>query len=362
MIWFHGSSVGEVLSIIPLVKELEKQENISQILITSNTLSSAKVLKSIKFKKTIHQFFPIDANFIVNKFLKYWKPRVCIFVESEIWPNAIKNIKKKKLPLILINARITNKSYRKWKALNFFSKDLFSMFDLCLPQNKETFKYLRKLGSNNVKLVGNLKLCEIKKESPEKLNYSQLNFFRSKKVLFTGLSTHSSEEIFCTEIFSKLRKNKSEVLILIPRHIERSYLIEKDLNERNLITYKHSSKGKIHKNTDVYLVDTYGEAKKFLGLSKIIFTGGSLIPHGGQNPLDAVRSNSIVIHGPSVYNFTEIYKFLSKEKISFKFNTLKQAINLVKNKNSVNYNTKIKLSIISNKILNKTKVELSKYV
>ena len=362
LIWFHGSSVGEVLSIIPLVKELEKQENISQILITSNTLSSAKVLKSIKFKKTIHQFFPIDANFIINKFLKYWKPRVCIFVESEIWPNAIKNIKKKKLPLILINARITNKSYRKWKALNFFSKDLFSMFDLCLPQNKETFKYLRKLGSNNVKLVGNLKLCEIKKESPEKLNYSQLNFFRSKKVLFTGLSTHSSEEIFCTEIFSKLRKNKSEVLILIPRHIERSYLIEKDLNERNLITYKHSSKGKIHKNTDVYLVDTYGEAKKFLGLSKIIFTGGSLIPHGGQNPLDAVRSSSIVIHGPSVYNFTEIYKFLSKEKISFKFNTLKQAINLVKNKNSVNYNTKIKLSIISNKILNKTKVELSKYV
>ena len=123
LIWFHGSSVGEVLSIIPLVKELEKQENISQILITSNTLSSAKVLKSIKFKKTIHQFFPIDANFIINKFLKYWKPRVCIFVESEIWPNAIKNIKKKKLPLILINARITNKSYRKWKALNFFSKE-----------------------------------------------------------------------------------------------------------------------------------------------------------------------------------------------------------------------------------------------
>ena len=362
MIWFHGSSVGEVLSIIPLVRELEKKNDLAQILITSNTLSSAKVLKNLKFKKTIHQFFPIDANFIVKRFLKYWKPKACIFIESEIWPNVIRNIKKQKLPLILLNARITNKSYKRWKKINSFSNKLFSMFDLCLPQNKETFKYLKKLGSKKIKLIGNLKLCEIKEENSKKLNSSQMSFLRSKKVLFTGLSTHYSEETFCTDLFLNLRRNKNEILILIPRHVERTDLIEKDLREKKLVTHKHSSKRKINKKTDVYLVDTYGEAKKFLGLSKVIFTGGSLISHGGQNPLDAVRNNSIVIHGPSIYNFTEIYKFLSKEKMSFKFKNLNQAIKLVKNRNLNNRNTKTKLSLISQKILNKTKIELFKYV
>ncbi len=362
LIWFHGSSVGEVLSIIPLVRELEKKNDLAQILITSNTLSSAKVLKNLKFKKTIHQFFPIDANFIVKRFLKYWKPKACIFIESEIWPNVIRNIKKQKLPLILLNARITNKSYKRWKKINSFSNKLFSMFDLCLPQNKETFKYLKKLGSKKIKLIGNLKLCEIKEEKSKKLNSSQMSFLRSKKVLFTGLSTHYSEETFCTDLFLNLRRNKNEILILIPRHVERTDLIEKDLREKKLVTHKHSSKRKINKKTDVYLVDTYGEAKKFLGLSKVIFTGGSLISHGGQNPLDAVRNNSIVIHGPSIYNFTEIYKFLSKEKMSFKFKNLNQAIKLVKNRNLNNRNTKTKLSLISQKILNKTKIELFKYV
>ena len=362
LIWFHGSSVGEVLSIIPLVRELEKKNDLAQILITSNTLSSAKVLKNLKFKKTIHQFFPIDANFIVKRFLKYWKPKACIFIESEIWPNVIRNIKKQKLPLILLNARITNKSYKRWKKINSFSNKLFSMFDLCLPQNKETFKYLKKLGSKKIKLIGNLKLCEIKEDNSKKLNSSQMSFLRSKKVLFTGLSTHYSEETFCTDLFLNLRRNKNEILILIPRHVERTDLIEKDLREKKLVTHKHSSKRKINKKTDVYLVDTFGEPKKFLGLSKVIFTGGSLISHGGQNPLDAVRNNSIVIHGPSIYNFTEIYKFLSKEKMSFKFKNLNQAIKLVKNRNLNNRNTKTKLSVISQKILNKTKIELFKYV
>jgi len=362
LVWFHGSSVGEVLSIIPLIQELEKEKKIDQILITSNTLSSKKVLSKIKFKKTIHQYFPIDTNYMVKKFLNHWKPKACIFIESEIWPNMICGIKEKKLPLILLNARITNKSYKKWKKIKFFSRKLFSMFDLCLPQNQETYKYLKDLGSNKLKLLGNLKLCEMKQNNYEKLNSSQINFFKSKKILFTGYSTHQNEENFCADIFTNIRKNKNEVLILIPRHIERADLIEKELSNKSLIVYKHSSKKKIGKYTDVYLVDTYGEAKKFLGLSKVIFTGGSIIPHGGQNPLDAVRNNSIVIHGPNIQNFTEIYKFLNKEKISFKFNNLNQALNLVKNKNSINQNTKLKLNKISTKILAKTKSVLLMYV
>ena len=362
LIWFHGSSVGEVLSIIPLVHELEKNKKISQILITSNTLSSAKVLKKINFKKTIHQFYPLDVNFIVKKFLNHWKPKSCIFIESEIWPNMIKNIKEKKMPLVLLNARITNSSFKKWKKLSFFSNRLFSMYDLCLPQNLETYKYLKKLGAKKLRLIGNLKLCETKENNLTSLNSSQLKFFKSKKILFTGYSTHPTEEIFCANVLINLRKNKNEILILIPRHVERAKKIEKDLRYKKLIVHKHSSKQKIKKNTDVYLVDTYGEAKKFLGLSKVIFTGGSIIPHGGQNPLDAIRKNAIVIHGPYIENFIEIYQFLNKEKLSFKFKNFKKAINLIKKKNKVNQNTRARLNNISARILNNTKLELSKYV
>ena len=362
LIWFHASSVGEVLSIVPLIQELEKNKRIKKILITSSTLSSGKVISKIKFKKTVHQFFPVDASFIVKKFLNHWKPTACIFVESEIWPNMIEEIKKKKLPLILLNARITKKTFQKWNKLNIFSRNIFSKFDLCLPQNHETYRYLKKLGSKKLKLIGNLKLCEFKQTNFEKLNLSQIKFFNSKKILLTGYSTHLTEEKFCANIFQNLRKNKNEIIILIPRHIERASQIEDDLKSINLVVHKHSSTQKINKHTDVYLVDTYGEAKKFLGFSKIIFTGGSIIPHGGQNPLDAIRQNSIVIHGPHIQNFTEIYDFLGKEKISFQFKSFKQALNLIKNKNSVNLNTKIKLKKISSIILTNTKLELLKHV
>jgi len=118
LIWFHGASVGEILSIIPLVQKLEKNTDIKQILVTSNTLSSSNILSDLKLKKTIHQFFPIDTDHHTNKFLNYWKPSVAIFIDSEVWPNMINNIKKRSVSLILMNARITNKSFKRWKKFN----------------------------------------------------------------------------------------------------------------------------------------------------------------------------------------------------------------------------------------------------
>ena len=122
LIWFHGASVGELLSVIPLIKELEKDKKINQILVTTTTLSSSKVFNNFKFKKTIHQFYPIDSNFLVKKFLNHWKPSLCIFIESEIWPNMLYEIKKKNTPLILLNARITKKSFNRWNRFKEYSK------------------------------------------------------------------------------------------------------------------------------------------------------------------------------------------------------------------------------------------------
>ena len=184
LVWFHGSSVGEILSIIPLIEELEKNKKIKQILLTSNTLSSSKVISKLKLNKTIHQFFPIDSGLIVKKFLKYWNPKIAIFVESEIWPNMILEIKKQRLPLVLLNARITKKSFNRWKKIEKFSKLLFNKFDLCLVQNNETKAFLKNLGSRNIKKIGNLKICETKNNLDNQLNLSQKKFFKSKKLYF----------------------------------------------------------------------------------------------------------------------------------------------------------------------------------
>ena len=126
LVWFHGASVGEILSVIPLVKHYEKDKNINQILITSSTLSSSKVIKRFKFKKTNHQFYPLDNYFLINKFLKFWRPDIAIFIESEIWPCMYKNIKNKRIPLILLNARLTKKTFNKWITFKKLSTSIFS--------------------------------------------------------------------------------------------------------------------------------------------------------------------------------------------------------------------------------------------
>ena len=184
LIWFHGSSVGEILSIIPLIHKFEKNKKINQILVTSSTLSSSKVFKKYKFKKTIHQFFPVDTKVIVKRFLNYWRPNTVFFIESEIWPNFINEIKNAGIKLILINGRITKKSYNRWIKLKNFSNYLFKKFDLCLSQNQETSNYLKLLGAKNIKNYGNLKFSEhIEKQNIIKSKYLD-NFFKKKKKKF----------------------------------------------------------------------------------------------------------------------------------------------------------------------------------
>ena len=181
LIWFHGSSVGEVVSIIPLVEKMENDLTIQTILITSSTLSSSKVLDGFNFKKTIHQFFPVDTNFLTKKFLDYWKPSLAVFIESEIWPNMMINIKKKSIPLILLNARITKKSFNRWQRIAF-SPNLFKIFNLCLPQNLETQKYLSLLGAKKIKILGNLKFSEPELNNKYELNKKLKTYFNKKKI------------------------------------------------------------------------------------------------------------------------------------------------------------------------------------
>ena len=359
LIWFHGASVGEILSIIPLIEKLEKNKDIRQVLVTSNTLSSSKILSNLRLKKTIHQFFPIDTNYHSKKFLNYWNPEIVIFIDSEIWPNTIINISKKKIPLLLLNARITKKSFRRWKIFISSAKNLFEKFDMCLSSNYESINYLRFLGAKKIKYIGNLKFSQMEKDE-DLLNRNLKKFFKSKKI-WCAASTHNTEEKICAIAHKRLKaKHKNLLTIIIPRHVNRTKNIISELQKLNLKVYVHNSQKKIDEDADIYLVK-----KSFFKICKTVFLGGSIIKHGGQNPLEAVRFGCKILHGPNVFNFYEVYSLLNQYNVSNKINNVNQMVNnidkLFKNRAS-SKSIKLKITNLGNKILNLTLKELNFFI
>ena len=361
-IWIHGASVGEILSIIPIIKELEKDKNIKKILLTSSTTSSASVVLKFKFKKTVHQYYPLDINFLTKFFINYWKPKIAIFVDSEVWPNMYKNLYRKKIPLILLNARITKKSFNRWKFFPNFSKTIFSKITLALPQNSETKKYLHLLGVKNIKIAGNLKYFGNLEKKKIKNDLSN-KFY--KRNIWCAASTHKEEEKFIGRVHNELRSEiKNLITIIIPRHINRTKSIINELNGIGLNYQLHSENKKIKKNTDIYLVDTYGEAIKFYLLSKLTFLGGSIVKHGGQNPLEPAREGNYILYGPNISNFKEVYKMLNFLKIAKKINSIKEMKKIVLKRINFNQNNKAKYKLknIGNKILAKNLLEIKKFI
>ena len=365
LIWFHGASVGELQSIVPLVERLNQNKKIKQILITSNTLSSSKIISNLKYKKVIHQFFPIDVNFLSNIFLNYWKPSVAFFIDSEVWPNMLINLKKNKTPAILINGRITNKSFKNWSIFLSFAKKIFSKFDLCLSSNNESQNYLRILGAKNIKYIGNLKYSQSEQKIYE-IKKNIRKFLKSKKV-WCASSTHFDEENFCGLIHKKLKKKHQDLLtIIIPRHINRVSSIKRELENLDLITHLDEPYSKIDKNTDIYIVNSYGKTKSFYNTCKNVFLGGSLIKRGGQNPLEAARFGCNILHGKNISNFREIYKFLDKNKISHMVKNRvefeKKLDFLLSKKQNSSKNISYRISKIGKKILIKTQLEINFFI
>ena len=360
LIWFHGASVGEILSIVPLIKNYEKNNSIAQILVTSSTLSSSKVIKKFKFKKTVHQFYPIDNFFLTKKFLRFWKPCIAVFVDSEIWPCMYNNISNKKIPLILLNARLTKKTFKRWIILKNFAKSIFNKITIAYPQNLETVKYLKKFNVNKIRHLGNLKFAENFEENLEKININLKKELKNKKI-WVASSTHKSEELFCAKAHIQLRKKvKNLITIIIPRHIHRSKEIILEIENIGLRVSNHSAKPKNLKNTDIYIVDTFGETKKFHKISCSVFLGGSVIDKGGQSPLEAARFGAKILHGPNTDNFRDVYKLLKSLKISKKIYTSKDlASSVTFRKNTIIGN---KIKNIGQNILKKTIKEIDYFI
>ena len=368
LVWFHVASVGEGMSILPLLESLEKEEKIKNILITSVTLSSANLLqkKLIGSKKAIHQFLPLDVPNYVNKFLKHWSPNLAIFIDSEVWPNFIFKIKKMNIPLLLINGRITKKTFNRWCILKKYAQKIFEKFDLCLAANLESENYLKVLGSKNVKNLGNLKFSSLKFETQSKLDHNILNKIKNRKI-WVAASTHNTEEIFCAKTHLRLKKNHSNILtIIIPRHINRIKKINDNLSSLNLKTSLYSNPNQLNSNTDILLVDAYGENTKFFKITNHVFLGGSLIMHGGQNPIEATRLGCKIYHGPNVSNFKEIYEFLNNLKVSNSIDSVEQLTNFLSVKLDQNKDIKDqtvnKVEKHGQHILNNVIHELNKYI
>ena len=360
LVWFHGSSVGEILSVIPIIKKYDNDKSIGKILITSSTLSSSKILEKIKFKKTIHQFYPIDHAIFSRKFLNHWKPNIAIFLESEIWPSMFKSIKNRNILLILLNARITKKSFDRWSKMKKFSNSIFGLIDKAYSQNSETSHYLRKLNVKNIKSTGNIKFIEydnVKSDKSDKKLFSQFKKYK----IFIAASTHETEELFAakTHIILK-KKNKNIITIIIPRHINRVKQIIYEIKELGLNVVSRSSKKSKLKDIDIFIVDTFGESKKFYRFATTVFLGKSIVKGGGQNPLEPARFGAKILHGPDVNNFKDVYKYLSSLKISSVVNSPQTCANSIVFKKNMKKVQKMKY--LGSTILKKTLNELDKSI
>ena len=371
LIWFHVASVGEAMSILPLIDGCIKEKKINRILITSITLSSGKILEK-RFNnnpKINHQFLPLDIISLINKFLNHWKPNLSIFIDSEIWPNLILKINEKKIPLLLVNARITKKSFDRWKLVIGFAKKIFGKFDLCIASNNESENFLKILGSKNIKNYGNLKFSNIKNDI-KKLDLNFLNKIKNRKV-WCAASTHPSEEIICAEAHLKIKKNYNNILtIIIPRHIDRVKTIKEELSKFNINVLLVTELNNFDDKTDILLVNSYGEALKFYDISKYVFLGKSLvqslIKDSGQNPIEPARLGCKILHGPYVSNFSETYNYLKKLGITKEVNdSNKLSLSLIEELQKdkpKNHEIALKIENYGQNILNNVIMELKKYI
>ena len=328
LIWFHAASIGEFKSILPLIKELNITKKELKFLITTTTLSSGKLaeIELKKFKNVDHRYFPFDTPFLMNKFLNLWKPDKIFLVDSEIWPNLILKAKDLKIPIALINARLTLKSFKNWMLFPKSAKKIFSIFNICICSNAQTENFLRKLNLQNVFYKGNIKLIEkIDHEKIEDLK----NIHLSKKRFWFAASTHKGEDIICLKTHIHLKEKFEDIITIIaPRHIERAVEIKKLSRRLNLKSQILNRDEVILENREVIIINYFGALKNYFKYAKSVFIGKSIISkfsnNGGQNPIEAAKLNCKIYHGPYVRNFEEIYGILQKFNITKRINGYKE--------------------------------------
>jgi 3-deoxy-D-manno-octulosonic-acid transferase len=310
LLWLHAASVGETMTVLPLIERLLCGHEGLQVLLTTGTRTSAELAAKRLPKNAIHQYAPLDLPKFVRKFLDYWQPDVALFVESEIWPNMIMETTKRHVPLVMVNGRMSKSSHRKWRRYPGFSRPLFGSFATVIAQNELYARRFAQIGAENVITCGNLKV-DIAPPPVNRKRFSSLKEAIGARPLFIAASTHRGEDEVILRAHKLAKKKLSGFLtIIIPRHPDRATEIAKLARQQNLAVSICSREGLVGKDDDIHIADTIGELGTFYSLAKVAFIGGSLIKHGGQNPIEAIGHDAAVITGPYYHNFEDIYEGL----------------------------------------------------
>ncbi len=306
LVWLHASSVGESLSMLSLIERLRRERPEVVILMTSGTVSSARILENRLPPGVIHQFVPVDRMSWVRRFLDHWQPDLVLWVESEFWPGVLSEVKRRAIPAMLMNARISARSWRGWRRAPWMIRRILQTFDLCMAQTELDAERLRDLGAVNIACPGNLKFAaEPLPADPDTL--AALEAATAARPRWLAFSTHPGEEETIAAAHRILVRNLPDILtIIVPRHPARGPEIEKILAASGTPVSVRSRSQLLDKDIGFLLADTMGELGLFFRLTDIAFVGGSLVPHGGQNPIEPARLGCAIVHGPHMENFLAI--------------------------------------------------------
>ncbi len=314
LVWLHAASVGEAQSALSLIRRLLASPAGPSVLVTTGTVTSARLLASRLPKGSFHQFVPIDFPAWVGDFLDHWRPDLALWIESELWPNMLTGLKRRGVPIVLLNASMSMRSYEKWRRVAPVARSLLDCFDFCLAQSDEQADRLRRLGARTVDCLGNLKYSADPLPADASAMAALELALRGRSVLLFA-STHEGEERMAGAIHARLRRGHPDLLtVIVPRHPVRAADIARDLAAQGLAIVRRSLGEMPGKDADIYLADTMGELGLFYRLAELAVIGNSFGHEEGHNPLEAAQLNCAVLYGPGMADFRAVVQELGRAR------------------------------------------------
>ncbi|MCG7392262.1 3-deoxy-D-manno-octulosonic acid transferase [Microvirga sp. ACRRW] len=305
LIWVHGASIGETLSLLPVIERLTQRG--LAVLVTSGTRTSASLIARRLPPGAVHQFVPLDVPRYVRRFLDHWQPDLALIAESEIWPNTVMALDERHIPLVMVNGRMSDRSFQRWQKFPRIIKSLLERFALCLAQTQDDAERLARLGAPRVVVTGNLKFDAAPPPADPRV-VAHLSGLIAGRPVWLAASTHAGEEGVIAAVHRALAKRHPHLLTIIaPRHPHRGPEVAAIAAQAGLRASRRSEGIHPDRATDVYVADTVGEMGLFYRLSSIVVMGGSLVAHGGQNPIEPAKLGAAILHGPHVHNFEDVY-------------------------------------------------------
>lgn len=306
LIWIHAASVGESNSVIPLLAELSRRHPDGHLLVTTGTVSSSETIAPRLPANAFHQFVPVDTPQAVGRFLAHWKPDLAIWVESEFWPNLVQQTCKSGARMMLVNARMSDRSFAGWKRRNRFFLQLANCFDICFAGSAEDAQKYRALGVSHTQEAGNLKYDTAPLPVDDVALHAMQHATQGRRIILAS-STHEGEEESIEHLHDALRGQCETLLtIIVPRHAPRGDAVVRQLASAAEQVTQRSRQQPVLPSTQIYVADTMGELGLFYRLADIVVMGGSLVPHGGHNPIEPAQLGCSILCGPHMHNFISI--------------------------------------------------------